>query len=167
MKEALDKIAFLPFGRLIDQWRWDVFSGKVSPANYNRAWWSLREKYQGIKAPVPRSESDFDPGAKFHIPANVPYTRYFLARILQFQFHEALCLASGHQGPLHECSIYGSKVAGNRLKAMLAMGASRPWPDALEALAGTREMDATPLVRYFSPLMKWLERKNKNRSCGW
>ncbi len=167
MKEALDKIAFLPFGKLIDQWRWDVFSGKITPDNYNEAWWKLREKYQGIQAPVARAETDFDPGAKYHIPSNVPYTRYFLARILQFQFHKALCAESGHKGPLHECSIFGSKAAGNKLKAMLAMGASRPWPDALEAIAGTRQMDGSALVQYFGPLMGWLEKQNKGAKCGW
>ena len=167
LKEALDKIAFLPFGKLIDQWRWDVFSGKVRPDRYNEAWWRLRENYQGIRAPVERTEQDFDPGAKYHVPSNVPYTRYFLARILQFQFHRALCKEAGHTGPLHECSIYGSEKAGAKLKAMLALGASRPWPDALEAMTGEREMDATALEAYFAPLMAWLEEQNRGRQCGW
>lgn len=167
MKEALDKIAFLPFGKLIDQWRWDVFAGKVAPADYNAAWWKLREKYQGVAAPVARSKEDFDPGAKYHIPANVPYTRYFLARILQFQFHRALCKEAGHEGPLHECSIYGSKEAGDRLKAMLRLGASRPWPDALEAVTGERKMDATALKDYFAPLEAWLAKQNAGQQCGW
>lgn len=167
MHTALDKIAFLPFGRMIDQWRWDVFSGKVPTGKYNEAWWALREKYQGIEAPVERTEADFDPGAKYHIPANTPYMRYFLARILQFQFHRALCEAAGHEGPLHECSISGSKAAGEKLKAMLAMGASKPWPDALEAISGQRQMDASALVSYFEPLTKWLEKENANRTCGW
>jgi peptidyl-dipeptidase A len=167
MKEALDKIAFLPFGKLIDQWRWDVFSGKVPPEKYNQAWWALREKYQGIKAPVARTEADFDPGAKYHIPSNVPYTRYFLARILQFQFHRALCKEAGHTGPLHECSIYGSKAAGDKLKAMLSMGASKPWPKALEAVTGADQMDASALVEYFAPLMTWLEKENQGQKCGW
>ena len=167
MKEALDKIAFLPFGKLIDQWRWDVFSGKIPPEQYNQSWWAMREKYQGIAAPVARTEEDFDPGAKYHIPNNVPYTRYFLARVLQFQFHRALCKAAGHEGPLHECSIYGSKEAGQKLRAMLAMGASRPWPDALEALTGEREMDATAMLDYFEPLVKWLGERNAGRKCGW
>lgn len=167
MKMALGKIAFLPFGKLIDQWRWDVFAGKTTPENYNEAWWTLRENYQGVAAPVARSEADFDPGAKFHIPANVPYTRYFLAHILQFQFHKALCDAAGYEGPLAECSIYGSKEAGEKLKAMLAMGASRPWPEALEALTGQRQMDATALVEYFQPLRTWLQEQNQGQSCGW
>ena len=167
MKEALDKIAFLPFGKLIDQWRWDVFSGKIPPDKYSEGWWAMREKYQGIKAPVPRTEDDFDPGAKYHIPSNVPYTRYFLARVLQFQFHRALCKVSGHTGPMHQCSIYGSKAAGEKLRAMLSMGARRPWPDALEALTGEREMDATAMLDYFAPLMKWLEAQNTGRTCGW
>lgn len=167
MQDALAKIAFLPFGKLIDQWRWDVFSGKVSPDRYNAAWWELREKYQGVTAPVPRTEEHFDPGAKYHIPGNTPYARYFLAHILQFQFHKALCEAAGHEGPLHTCSIYGSEAAGEKLRAMLAMGASRPWPEALHALTGTREMDAAPLVEYFDPLMKYLEEQNKGQSCGW
>lgn len=167
MKDALDKIAFLPFGKLIDQWRWDVFSGKVSPAQYNQAWWELRRQFQGVAAPVARSESDFDPGAKYHIPANVPYTRYFLARILQFQFHRALCRASGHTGPLYQCSIYGNKEAGRRLRAMLELGASKPWPEALNVLTGERQLDAGALVEYFAPLEKWLKQANAAQRCGW
>jgi len=167
MRDALDKIAFLPFGKLIDQWRWDVFSGKVKPGDFNAAWWALRRKYQGVDAPVARSEADFDPGAKYHIPANVPYTRYFLARIYQFQFHRALCKAAGHQGPLHTCSIHGSEEAGKRLQAMLAMGASRPWPDAMQALTGQREADASAILDFFAPLKKWLEEQNRGRRCGW
>lgn len=167
MKEALDKIAFLPFGKLIDQWRWKVFSGEISPEEYNKSWWQLREEVQGLKAPVVRSEENFDPGAKYHIPSNVPYTRYFLARILQFQFHQALCAAAGHEGPLYTCSIYGKKEAGDRLASMLALGASRPWPDALEAITGTREMDGSALIAYFEPLLGWLEKENQGRTCGW
>jgi peptidyl-dipeptidase A len=168
MQDALEKIAFLPFGKLIDQWRWDVFSGKTAPDKYNEAWWALRAKYQGIAPPAPRSDPDFfDAGAKYHIPANVPYTRYFLARILQFQFHKALCAAAGHTGPLHECSIYGKTAAGDKLKAMLALGASKPWPEALEAITGTRQMDAAPMIEYFAPLSKWLEEQNQGRTCGW
>ncbi|MGI5864775.1 MAG: M2 family metallopeptidase [Myxococcales bacterium] len=167
MKDALEKVAFLPFGKLIDQWRWDVFSGKVTSDRYNEAWWALRRSYQGVAAPVERTEADFDPGAKYHIPSNVPYTRYFLARILQFQFHRALCRSAGHTGPLHECSIYGNKEAGKKLQAMLALGASKPWPEALEAMTGERQMDATALLEYFAPLKKWLDEQNKGRTCGW
>ena len=168
MQDALDKIAFLPFGKLIDQWRWDVFSGKTTPDQYNAAWWALRAKYQGIAPPSERRDPDFfDAGAKYHVPANVPYTRYFLARILQFQFHKALCAASGHTGPLHECSIYGKTAAGDKMRAMLALGASKPWPEALEAITGTREMDAQPMIEYFDPLLKWLAEQNKGRTCGW
>lgn len=167
MRDALEKVAFLPFGLMVDQWRWKVFSGEVTPANYNAAWWQLREKYQGVKAPVARSESDFDPGAKYHVAANVPYTRYFLAAILQFQFHRALCEAAGYQGPLNRCSIYGNAEAGRRLQKMMEMGASRPWPDALEALTGQRQMDATAIIDYFAPLKKWLDAQNAGRQCGW
>ncbi len=167
MQQALDSIAFLPFGKLIDEWRWGVFSGEIAPADYNKAWWALRTEYQGIEAPVERTEKQFDPGAKYHIPANVSYTRYFLARILQFQFHRALCAASGFDGPLHECSVYGSKAAGERLQSMLVAGASRPWQDTLEELTGTREMDATAIIDYFQPLMSWLEEQNEGRACGW
>lgn len=167
LKEALEKIAFLPFGKLVDQWRWDVFSGKVAPAQWNQHWWKLRTKYQGIAAPIPRAAGDFDPGAKYHIPNNTPYTRYFLARILQFQFHRALCKAAGHEGPLHTCSIYESKAAGEKLAAMLSMGRSQAWPNALEKLTGTRQMDASAIVDYFEPLMKWLTKENEGRACGW
>ena len=167
MKDALEKIAFLPFGKLIDQWRWDVFSGKVPPERYNEAWWALRRSYQGVAAPVERTEADFDPGAKYHIPSNVPYTRYFLARILQFQFHRALCRAAGHAGPLHECSIYANQAAGKKLQAMLALGASKPWPEALEAMTGERQIDATALLEYFAPLQGWLDQQNQGRACGW
>ncbi len=167
LRQALDKIAFLPFGLVVDQWRWRVFSGEVTPDQYNAAWWELREKYQGIRPPIPRSEADFDPGAKYHVPANVPYTRYFLARILQFQFHRGLCEAAGFDGPLHRCSIFQSEEAGERLATMLEMGASRPWPDALEAITGTRDMDATAILDYFAPLASWLDDRNSGRACGW
>ena len=167
LRQALDKIAFLPFGLLVDQWRWNVFSGAIQPGQYNAAWWQLRQQYQGIRAPAPRSEKDFDPGAKYHVPANTPYTRYFLAHILQFQFHRALCQAAGFEGPLHRCSIYGSPEAGARLAAMLEMGASRPWPDALNVIAGTRKMDGTAILDYFAPLEAWLNDQNRGRTCGW
>lgn len=167
MKLALNKIAFLPFGKLIDQWRWRVFSGDIKPEDYNKSWWELRTRYQGIEAPVARSENDFDAGAKYHIPANVPYTRYFLAHILQFQFHKALCDAAGFEGPLYECSIYNSKEAGEKLQKLLTAGASRPWQDVLEEAIGTREMDGTAVVEYFAPLTAWLEKENKGQACGW
>jgi len=167
MQDALSKIAFLPFGRMIDLWRWGVFSGDIAPEDYNAAWWSLRQEYQGIAAPVERTEADFDPGAKYHIPGNTPYMRYFLAHVLQFQFHEALCEAAGHEGPLHTCSIAGSQEAGDKLAAMLSLGASKPWPEALQAIAGTRDMDATALLEYFAPLQAWLEEQNADRTCGW
>lgn len=167
MKMALQKVAFLPFGKLIDQWRWDVFSGKTQPAQYNQAWWALREKYQGVAPPVARSEDDFDPGAKYHVPSNVSYTRYFLAHIYQFQFHKALCEAAGHKGPLHTCSIAKSTVAGDRLRAVLQMGAKEPWPVAMKALTGQEKADATAILAYFEPLMKWLQEQNKGEQCGW
>jgi peptidyl-dipeptidase A len=167
MKMALEKIAFLPFGRLIDQWRWRVFAGEITPADYNRAWWELRRRYQGVAPPVARSEADFDPGAKYHIPSNTPYTRYFLSFVLQFQFHKALCAAAGQQGPLYECSNYGSREAGRRFADMLSLGASEPWQDALEKLAGTRQIDAGAITEYFQPLMQWLEEQNKGQQCGW
>jgi peptidyl-dipeptidase A len=167
MKTALQKVAFLPFGLLIDQWRWKVFSGEIAPADYNKAWWQLREKYQGVTAPLPRSESDFDPGAKYHIPANTPYTRYFLAHILEFQFHRALCKAAGFEGPLHRCSIYGNKEAGARLGRMLAMGASRPWPEAISTLSGETRFDATAIIDYFAPLKAWLDEQNRGAQSGW
>ena len=167
MQMALDSIAFLPFGKLIDEWRWGVFSGAITPENYNQTWWDLRTRYQGIAPAVERTEADFDPGAKYHIPANVPYSRYFLARILQFQFHRSLCETAGHEGPLHECSIYNSKEAGEKFYAMLEAGASQPWQDTLEVLTGSREMDATAIIDYFAPLMGYLEEQNEGRSCGW
>ena len=167
LRQALDKIAFLPFGLLVDQWRWKVFSGEIAPNVYNKRWWDLRRQYQGIRPPVARNESDFDPGAKYHVAANVPYTRYFLAHILQFQFHRSLCEMAGIAEPLHRCSIFDSKAAGRRLQTMLRMGASRPWPDALEVITGARQLDATAILDYFAPLVTWLDEQNKDRSCGW
>ena len=167
LKMALDKVAFLPFGLLVDQWRWKVFNGEIEPSGYNEGWWELREKYQGLKPPVERTEADFDPGAKYHVPGNTPYTRYFLSHILQFQFHRALCEAAGYDGPLHRCSIYANEEAGERLRAMLEMGASRPWPEALEAISGQSEMDATAIADYFAPLADWLEEQSEGKTCGW
>jgi peptidyl-dipeptidase A len=167
LRRALEKIAFLPFGVVIDQWRWKVFSGQVTPENYNRVWWELREMYQGVAPPVARTEKDFDPGAKYHVAANVPYMRYFLADILQFQFHRAVSKASGCAGSLNRCSIFGNREAGARLAKMLEMGQSRPWPDALEALTGQRQMDATAIRDYFAPLQKWLDEQNRGKPTGW
>jgi peptidyl-dipeptidase A len=160
MARALDKVAFLPFGLLIDQWRWKVFSGEIGPQDYNKAWWDLRLKYQEVAPPSERGENFFDPGAKYHVPDNTPYTRYFLASILQFQFHRALSKTAGCTLPLHRCSIYESKEAGERLQAMLKMGSSRPWPEALEALTGSKQMDASAIIDYFAPLKEWLEKQN-------
>ncbi len=167
MNMALNKIAFLPFGLLVDKWRWQVFSGEIAPEDYNKGWWQLRENYQGVSAPVDRSERNFDPGAKYHIPGNTPYTRYFLAFIQQFQFHRALCDEIGYEGPLHRCSIYNNTKAGEKLQAMMAMGTSQPWPDAMEALTGQRELDSSAIIDYFAPLMVWLDEQNKGRQCGW
>jgi peptidyl-dipeptidase A len=167
LKAALERLAFLPFGLLVDQWRWQVFSGQIAPSEYNRAWWDLKLKYQGVAPPAPRGETFFDPGAKYHVPANTPYARYFLARILQFQFHRALARQAGCTAPLHRCSIYGSREAGQKLKAMLEMGASRPWPDALETLTGERQMDASAMAEYFAPLKTWLDEQNRGKPSGW
>ena len=167
LHRALEKIAFLPFGLVIDQWRWKVFSGEIPPEKYNQTWWQLRQKYQGIAPPLDRSEADFDPAAKYHVAANVPYMRYFLADILQFQFHRALSQAAGCTGPLNRCSIYGNQAAGAKLSAMLEMGQSRPWQDALEKITGTRQMDATAIRDYFAPLQKWLDEQNKGKPLGW
>jgi peptidyl-dipeptidase A len=167
MGDALDKVAFLPFGLLIDQWRWKVFSGEIPPDAYNQGWWDLRLKYQGIAPPVERTEQQFDPGAKYHIPGNTPYTRYFLAHVLQFQFHRDLCEIAGYEGPLNRCTIYGSAEAGGRLNRMLEMGQSRPWPEALAVISGSGEMDATAILDYFAPLKAWLDEQNAGRRCGW
>ena len=167
LARALEKIAFLPFGLLVDQWRWQVFSGQVPPDQYNKAWWDLRLRYQGVAPPEMRGEHFFDPGAKYHVPAVTPYTRYFLASILQFQFHRALAKLAGCTGPLNRCSIFGSKVAGARLEAMLRLGLSKPWPDALETLTGSREMDATAIRDYFAPLQTWLDEQLKGQPTGW
>jgi peptidyl-dipeptidase A len=167
MKWALDKIAFLPWAKLVDQWRWKVFSGEVKPADYNAAWWKLRSAYQGVSMPMPRDEGDFDPGAKYHIAGNTPYTRYFLSFIIQFQFYKALCDASGYKGPLNECDFYGNKEAGAKYAAMLKQGASKPWQDTLELLTGTRQMDGSALIEYFTPLLAWLKEQNQGQECGW
>jgi peptidyl-dipeptidase A len=167
LHRALEKIAFLPFGLVIDQWRWKVFSGEIPPGKYNETWWQLREKYQGIAPPAARSEADFDPGAKYHVAANVPYMRYFLADILQFQFHRALAQAAGCSGPLNRCSVFGNKEAGARLNAMLELGQSRPWQEALEKIAGTRQMDASAIRDYFAPLQRWLDEQNRGKPVGW
>ncbi|MEL7185596.1 MAG: M2 family metallopeptidase [Pseudomonadota bacterium] len=167
MQMALDKIAFLPFGKLVDEWRWGVFSGDITPENYNQAWWDMRTRYQGIAPVVDRSEANFDPGSKYHVPANVSYTRYFLAHVLMFQFQRTLCDIAGHEGELQACSVYGSKEAGEKFYAMLEAGASQPWQDTLEVMTGTREMDATAIIDYFEPLMGYLEEQNDGRSCGW
>ncbi|GAA4038605.1 M2 family metallopeptidase [Sphingomonas rosea] len=167
LRQAMDKVAFLPFGLMVDKWRWGVFDGSIPTSGYEAGWNKLRLQYQGITPPTQRTEADFDPGAKYHIPANTPYARYFLARILQFQFYKAACDMSGWKGPLHRCSFYGNKEVGQRLDAMLKMGASKPWPDALQVFTGTREMSGKPMLEYFAPLQRWLEQQNQGKTCGW
>ncbi|WP_312160905.1 M2 family metallopeptidase [Phenylobacterium sp.] len=167
LKMALDKIAFLPFGLMVDRWRWEVFSGEAGPERYNDEWWKLRLKYQGLAPPAPRPADAFDPAAKYHVPANVPYTRYFLAHIYQFQFHRAACNQIGWKGPLHRCSVYGEQEMGKKFNAMLEMGASRPWPEAMAAFTGEKGADASAVTAYFKPLNDWLTVQNKGESCGW
>jgi peptidyl-dipeptidase A len=167
LRQAMDKVAFLPFGLLLDRYRWGLFDGSIPEAATNTAWSELRREYQGIVPPVERDPAGFDPGAKYHIPGNVSYTRYFLARLLQFQFYKAACDAAGWDGPLHRCSFYGNKDVGAKLNAMLELGASKPWPDALEAFTGERQMNGTAMVEYFAPLMAWLEEQNKGEDAGW
>lgn len=167
LRTALDKVAFLPFGLMIDKWRWEVFSGQVKPADYNKAWWQLREQYQGLAPPVDRTEADFDPGAKYHIPGNVPYMRYFLARVYQFQFHRAMCRAAGYTGPLNRCSVFGSKAAGDKLESMLELGQSKPWPEAMKRITGEDRIDASAMVEYFQLLLTWLKEENRGEKSGW
>jgi oligoendopeptidase F len=173
--QIMDKVAFIPSALVIDQWRWDVFEGKIKPSEYNCHWWKLRNTYQGVKPPRTRKSTDFDPGAKYHVPANVPYIRYFVSHIIQFQFHKALCIVANQYDPkdpakpLHKCDIYKSAEAGNKLGAMLKLGSSRPWPDAMEQITGQRVMDASALVEYFQPLYEWLKTENAKTSefIGW
>ncbi|WP_287980063.1 M2 family metallopeptidase [Sphingomonas sp.] len=167
LRQAMDKVAFLPFGLLVDKWRWGVFSGQIPEGQYQAGWDALRLKYQGVVPPVARDESKFDAGAKYHIPATVPYARYFLARVLQFQFYKAACQQAGWKGPLHRCSFYGNKAVGEKLNAMLAMGQSKPWPDALQAFTGSREMSGKAMIEYFAPLKTWLDKQNKGKPQGW
>ncbi len=167
LKMALDKIAFLPFGLMVDRWRWDVFSGKTTPDQYNAAWTADMLKYQGLVPPGPRPADAFDPGAKYHVPGNTPYTRYFLAHIYQFQFQRAACKQAGWTGPLHRCSVYGNTEVGQRFNAMLEMGQSKPWPEALQAFTGETRNDASAVADYFAPLNAWLTEQNRGKPCGW
>jgi peptidyl-dipeptidase A len=167
LRQAMDKVAFLPFGLMVDRYRWQLFDGTIPADQLNKGWNDLRLEYQGIVPPVERDESGFDAGAKYHIPGNVPYTRYFLARILQFQFFKAACDQAGWEGPLHRCSFYGNEEVGKNLAAMLEMGASKPWPDALEAFTGERQMSGTAMVEYFAPLKAWLDEQNAGQTEGW
>jgi len=167
MRMALSKVAFLPFGLMIDRWRWGVFDGSITPDNYNQAWWDLKARYQGVAAVEARGEEFFDAGAKYHVPGNTPYTRYFLAHILQFQFYKSMCDAAGYEGPLHECSFYDDKAAGEKLQAMLSRGASQPWQQTLAELTGSERMDASAVLEYFAPLDAWLKEQNEGKTCGW
>ncbi len=167
MRMALAKVSFMPFGLMIDRWRWGVFDGSITPDNYNDAWWDLKAKYQGVAPVTPRGEDFFDPGAKYHVPGNTPYTRYFLSHVLQFQFYKGLCDAAGYKGPLYNCSFYGNKAAGQKFWAMLEKGASQPWQATLKELTGGEKMDAGPVLEYFAPLQDWLKQQNEGQTCGW
>ena len=167
MRKALSGVAFLPFGLMIDRWRWGVFDGSIKPGQYNKAWWDLKAKYQGVAPATPRGEEFFDAGAKYHVPGNTPYTRYFLARVLQFQFYKSLCDASGFKGPLHECSFANNPEAGKRFWTMLQKGASQPWQATMKELTGSEQLDGSAVLEYFAPLKGWLDEQNKGKQCGW
>ena len=167
MRMALSGVSFLPFGLLTDRWRWGVFDGSISPDNYNKAWWELKARYQGVAPATPRGEEYFDAGAKYHVPGNTPYLRYFLARIYQYQFYKGLCDTAGHTGPLHECSFYGNAEAGQKFWAMLTKGASQPWQATLKEVTGSEQLDAAPMLAYFAPLQQWLAEQNAGQTCGW
>ncbi len=167
LRQAMDKVAFLPFGLLLDRYRWGLYDGSIPEAAMNTGWNELRRDYQGVVPPVERPADGFDAGAKYHIPGNVSYTRYFLARLLQFQFYKAACDTAGWEGLLHRCSFYGNKEVGTKLNAMLEMGASKPWPDALEAFTGERQMSGKAMAEYFAPLKAWLDKQNEGEVAGW
>lgn len=167
MRMALAKVSFLPFGLMIDRWRWGVFDGSIKPGDYNKAWWALKAQYQGVAPVTARGEEFFDAGAKYHVPGNTPYTRYFLSHVLQFQFYKSLCDAAGHKGPLYECSFYGNKAAGAKFQAMLSKGASQPWQKTMKEITGGEKMDASAVLEYFAPLQTWLTQQNEGKSCGW
>jgi peptidyl-dipeptidase A len=167
MRMALSKVAFMPFGLMIDRWRWGVFDGSIAPADYNTAWWELKAKYQGVAPVEARGEEFFDPGAKYHVPGNTPYTRYFLSHILQFQFYKALCDAAGHEGPLYSCNFANNPEAGKRFWAMLQRGSSQPWQQTMKELTGGEQMDGSAVLEYFAPLQEWLLEQNQGKDCGW
>ncbi|HRF83079.1 MAG: M2 family metallopeptidase [Xanthomonadales bacterium] len=167
MRMALAKVAFLPFGLMIDRWRWGVFDGSITPDHYNQAWWELKAKYQGVAPATPRGEEFFDPGAKYHVPGNTPYTRYFLSHILQFQFYKSLCEAAGQTGPLYDCTFYGDPEAGRKFWTMLQHGSSQPWQATLKELTGSEQIDGGAVLEYFAPLQEWLKQQNAGKQCGW
>uniref|UniRef100_A0A182LUT3 Angiotensin-converting enzyme n=1 Tax=Anopheles culicifacies TaxID=139723 RepID=A0A182LUT3_9DIPT len=172
---GLSKLVFLPFAYTLDKYRWEIFRGDVKPDHYNCKFWEMRSKYSGLEPPVERTESDFDAAAKYHVSADVEYLRYFVSYIVQFQFHRAACEKAGQyvkgdpEKTLNNCDIYQSAEAGNALKQMLAMGSSKPWPDAMEVLTGQRKMSADALIEYFQPLYDWLVKENKALGAfvGW
>ena len=167
MKQALEGVVVVPWALMLDKWRSGVFNGEITEDQLNSSWWQLREEYQGISTSEERSEAYVDPGATNQIPGNTPYTRYYLARIMQYQFHESLCNDIGFDGPLHECTIYNNPDAGEKLKSMLALGSSVPWQDAFENLTGSRQLSGKSILNYYAPLKEWLDEQNKNRICGW
>ncbi|XP_053212228.1 angiotensin-converting enzyme-like [Panonychus citri] len=167
MSMALDKIAFLPSGYLMDKWRWEVFANSSTHANLNKLWWKYRLRYQGLCPPVRRTEDDFDPGSKYHIAASVPYIRYFVSYIIQFQFHKALCEAANNTGPLYQCDIYQSREAGQLLSNVLSLGASKHWSEALKMMTGSEKMSAEPLLQYFAPLIEWMKTQVTPEEIGW
>lgn len=167
MRIALARLPRLAAALALEHWRWGVFAGRIPAAQDNRAWWTLKARYQGVGPAEPRPADGFDVGAKYHVAAYRPYLRYFLAGVLQFQFHQALCAAAGQHGPLSDCEIAGDRRAGQHLQAMLASGARQPWPQTLQAFTGHDDFDAGPLLDYFAPLAQWLAEQNRGQDCLW
>ncbi|NWW89629.1 ACE2 enzyme, partial [Rhynochetos jubatus] len=167
LKQALTIVGTMPFTYMLEKWRWMVFRGEITKQEWTKRWWEMKREIVGVVEPVPHDETYCDPAVLFHVANDYSFIRYYTRTIFQFQFQEALCKAANHTGPLHTCDITNSTAAGQNLRQLLELGRSKPWTQALEGVTGEKYMNAAPLLHYFEPLYKWLQKNNSGRYIGW
>lgn len=163
LNEALDYIPFIPWSAgVMTEFEYELYSKNLPEDQFNKMWWELVKKYQGIISPNERGEMYCDAATKTHINDDAgQYYDYAIANVLLFQFHTYIASKILKQDP-YATNYYGSKEVGKWMYDVLSPGATVDWRELLKESTGS-EMSAKALVDYFEPLMKWLKEENKGR----
>jgi peptidyl-dipeptidase A len=163
LKEALNYAVFIPWSAgTMFMFEKELYYDDLAPEQWNKRWWELTAKYQGIAPPTPRGEEFCDAATKTHINDDpAAYYDYALSFVLLFQIHDHIAREILHEDP-HDTSYFGRKEVGAFLKSILEPGASVDWKALLVEKTGS-PLSAKPMLRYFEPLMGWLKEQNQGR----